>query len=504
MQSNGFSGDSRVPSRHFKRQRDQPRPLPRTKKQQVDDGAVKRRSRTRVLLIVPPFAKTSSGPPLGPAMLLGAARAAGHMGEVMDLAIEEVRTRVPRNELLRSSGLAGDHDKNEPALRSAQHGFFAEVAQSSGLAEHLLRACVLSWSEVDCAVTAMARSTWGRSLVLRLTRARCPDIVGISVMFSEQVLAALVITRAVRRHWPKARVVWGGAHVTALAPEIAHDVRYSRGVDGFIAGYAEQTFVELLDAVRTNSPWPAEVFRAGSGRWARAEGDMRVLPSFDELKFYGAPRLSLPAQLTRGCAYGKCGFCTYPHVEGRFVEPESLAQLEPTILKAQSLGAVISFKDALMTAPNLRRVAHAIGGRARWSACTKLGPALVEMLPRLASAGCETLEVGLETIVESSQMVILKEVSTQLVESVLRAAQRAGVRIVVNYMTGLPGESPRDAARGLRWIQALAAETGAKVEHHKFELERRAPLARELTATRTWPWASTVEWSDVSALSEAA
>ncbi|NBX34834.1 hypothetical protein EBR16_05675, partial [bacterium] len=68
-------------------------------------------------------------------------------------------------------------------------------------------------------------------------------------MFSGQVIAGLAITEVVKQLWPGVAVVWGGAHVTALADRIAQDSRYGKSVDGFVAGYAERTWVELLDSV---------------------------------------------------------------------------------------------------------------------------------------------------------------------------------------------------------------------------------------------------------------
>lgn len=448
------------------------------------------------LIVVPPFVKSTAGPPLGPAMLAGAARDAGLDVEVLDLAIEEVRSAVDAAQLGVASGLAGDHDKNEPALRQAQDDFFASVAPTTGLPVAALRACALSWSELDLATAALALTVWARSVEARLARLAAPALVGVSVMFSEQVLAALVISKIVRRLWPSTTIVWGGAQVTALAPEIAADARYGRGIDGFVAGYAERTFLSLVEANVSGHPWPPEVFSAGGGQWTRAIGALTTVPRFGSLDRYGSPRLTLPAQLTRGCAYGKCGFCTYPHVEGQYIEPGAeLSHLAPTVSLAQAHGAVVSFKDALMTVPNLRRIAELLRGRVRWSACTKLAPGLVEILPLLAASGCETLEIGLETIVRTSQLTIDKTVSHGLVTRFLAESRRVGIRIVVNYMTGLPGESPPDAASGLAWIRAQAAAANAVVEHHTFELERRAPLAKVLRATSSWPWASILEWT---------
>jgi hypothetical protein len=497
-----FSGDSRSANQHRRRANKAARhePCARPARRPFAQPAPRSRVQpTDALVIVPPFVKSSGGPPLGPAMLRGAALAAGFRVEILDLAIEAATSLVCGDELRQPAGLAGDHDKNEPALRDAQRRFFKPVACATGISNTSLVSCRLSWAELDRAVEALAATPWAAELRAKLAALTPPRLIGMSVMFADQVLAGLVVTEVARRMWPGVPVVWGGAHVTALAPEIAEDARHGHGIDGFVAGYAERTFVELVTAVRDARAWPTSIFAAGSHAWTRATGILETTPAFASLREYGAPRLTLPAQVTRGCAYGKCEFCTYPAVEGAVVEPTALHHLEPVVAEAAARGAVVSFKDALMTPPFLRDVASLIAGRTRWSACTKVANALPELLPVLAASGCETLEVGIETMVERSQLVINKKVTRRQVEELLRAARPAGVRIVVNYMTGLPFESPRDAADCYRWIKDLAAEAGAVVEHHKFEAERRAKIVNHLHVTETWPWSSVVAWKPMFA-----
>lgn len=55
-----------------------------------------------------------------------------------------------------------------------------------------------------------------------------PRVVGLSILYSGQVVWALAVAIVARRLWPQALVVAGGPHVTALAPEIAADARYGR------------------------------------------------------------------------------------------------------------------------------------------------------------------------------------------------------------------------------------------------------------------------------------
>ena len=79
-------------------------------------------------------------------------------------------------------------------------------------------------------------------------------------------------------------------------------------------------------------------------------------------------------------------------------------------------------------------------------------------------------------------------------------AAATGLPLVVNYITGFPGEAPDEAARWLQWVEREIAlrrpALVAKVEHNTFQMERLAPLARDprIDITRTWPWATVLGW----------
>jgi len=247
-----------------------------------------------------------------------------------------------------------------------------------------------------------------------------------------------------------------------------------------------------------------EVVRAGAGVAVRASEDGGVVPAFGDLEWYGEGRVTLPAQTSRGCAYGRCTFCTYPDVEGasRLLPLSSSCA---TVERAASIGGAVSFKDSLVVAKRLEEIAAMIDGRVRWSACTKLSPVLDRaFLRRLASAGCATLEVGLETLTPAGQLLIDKRQTWPLFLDVLDAAAHARISLVVNYMTGFPAVDAAEEAAWLDRVRTAIAERDltAKLEHNVFQLERRAPMAGRLAAlgirvTRGWPWSSILEWDYV-------
>lgn len=258
--------------------------------------------------------------------------------------------------------------------------------------------------------------------------------------------------------------------------------------------------MDLLDAVANRWSWPQEVIRAGEG-YRRAKDDPGIVPDFGTAIAWGG-RLTLPAQSSRGCAYGRCAFCTYPAIEGSLRNLD-LGPVHAVVVEAERRAATVSFKDSLATSDRLNELANVIGGRVPWSACTKLHSRLnADFLRRLRVAGCHTLEVGLETLTKSGQVMILKRQTPELFLAFLDAAAVAEVSVVVNYITGLPGTGPDDEQQWFARVQAeirARPHLVAKVEHNTFQLERLSPMGKQpgkfgLVVTGSWPWASVLDW----------
>lgn len=461
--------------------------------------------RSPALIVVPPFLKSAGAPLLGPALLAGAARAAGFAAAVLDLNARWMEREAGPAAMRWAGPFVGDHDRPTELLRPLQRAWSSLCAPhfpmgaAPGFAEDPFLTLTWSHAEVDRAARGFAAGPFGEWASRELDGLERPLVVGVSVMYSGQVLAALALSVVAKERWPGVRVVWGGAHVTALRDAIAADPAYGAHVDGFVFGYAERTWIELLRAEATGGALPAEVVRAGGGSSLLAVDDASVVPTFD----LPGGRLTLPAQASRGCAYGRCTFCTYPSVEGEY-RPGDLAPVLHTVELAASVGAAVSFKDSLVVPARLERIAALIDGRVRWSACTKLHPRLDgPLLRRLAAAGCATLEVGLETLTPSGQLVIEKPQTLPLFLAFLDAAAAAGISVVVNYITGFPGADAADEQVWLAVVRAALAERQprlvAKVEHNTFQLERLSPMGKRpadfgLRVVERWPWASVVAW----------
>ncbi len=457
------------------------------------------------IVLVPPYINVTTGPLLGPAMLAGAGRAAGFDVDVLDLAQRWVRVvlapDVPRGD----HRFVGDHDRDEEQLARAKARFVEHVDAVSGMPSRTnvgASSLTLPWSHerVNGTLLCLLGGAFGRWLSAEMEGCPRPRLVAVSVLYSGQVLAGLAATLIARSMWPGVTVVWGGAHITALAPEIADDSEYGRHIDGFVAGYAEQTFVDMLAEVRSKSPMPPAVFTAGSGRCPRAVENLSVVPCFDATVHGRLPAMTLPLQSSRGCAYAKCSFCTYPQIEGT-LRNVPIAAVEAALREATRGARRVSFKDAFLVPERMVQLMRGAPGELEWSACTRLGLGIVREIPALASRGLRTLEIGLETLEPGAARTIRKRHDEGTLRALLRVAAESRVSLVLNYMTGIPfSERARESAELRRLEQLVDREGGGavKIEGNAFQLERRAPIARDprIEALGSWPWASVREWRE--------
>ncbi|MDG6918994.1 MAG: radical SAM protein [Nitrososphaerota archaeon] len=465
-------------------------------------------ARTDCVLLVPPILKYASGPLLGPAILDAVANLAGLAVKVVDANIEFLRstTLLPEPEV--PPPFYGDHAKGLLVLQASEARFWGHVlpAFSTGANElSRIRNGWYSHQELVSAIENLSEAGLGRFLRQALVTRPSPRVFGVSVMWSGQVVAGALASKIARQTWPGVRIVWGGAHITAIAKEVATDRKFSQWMDGALPGHCEQSFVDLLAS--GNRFGCKGLIIPGCGIPQRSVVPMvpPPAPKFSDLESYGYPILTLPVELSVGCAYAKCTFCTYPATEGAY-RSFPLKSLEQVVKLADGKGAAVSLKDSLVTAPLLRTVAAVVRGRVSWSACTKLSWALnSELLNFIAANGCRTLEIGLESLLDETQRRIDKVQSSALLDNFLKSARDARLSVVVNYMTGFPWEDEREATRTLRELERhLASMRGLvyRVEHNTFNLERLSPMATfpakfGVKVTRAWPWASVLEWSRV-------
>lgn len=488
-----------------------------------------------LLLVVPPFSPSDTNPPLGPYVLKTSLARAGLNMDVADLSIRYL-SRFETNPSQPTVRLLGDQHKDRNAISAARAHFssicplFEEVPVHLPSCADPLWGMHYSFESIDRAVeTACQSSSECRIFVETAFFAEHPCrplAVGLSIMGPPQLFFALVIARLMKRRWPGVPVLAGGSHVTLLSNRITTDTRYGRDIDLFLPGHCDAQLIEIINRLRSSGSLPSDFgVRAGvphvdrgpalvtptlNGRRRARTADFEYYPSFEEkdLRWYDAARLTLPMQLTRGCSFGRCAYCTYPEAEPiPDAVPDWTRAIESISRLINATGVRrVSFKDSLFVANNMcvlaRRLAEA-SIRIDWSATTLLSSALTQgVLVELAASGCRTLEFGLETIDPKGQELFMKPIKLAVAENVVEAAAFAGITVVLNQIFGWPGQSHASAQRQLAWFEAMRAQhpnhlTGSS---NLLEVNQGSPMANNperfgIILRGIAPWAFSYDWN---------
>jgi len=482
------------------------------------------------LIVVPPLSPSDTNPSLGPYLLRTVAENSGLRLRVCDLSIAYLRT-FGESEQEVGAPLVGDRDKDRGLIGRAK-AHFLEFHPLRGRESFMQPCCVdpllgmhFRFEDIEDALReSERRGYWASFLESRLFgRFHEPAVLGFSIMGPQQVCIALLAARMARRIWPRSRVVAGGSHVTLLETEIRNDPRYGRDLGGFFAGHSEQELAGFVTCVlRGSEPVQARGhFRAGQGSSAhqctrhpvtirptvRGRGvPFEIVPTFDQedLELFSKQRLTIPMQLSRGCAFGKCTMCTYPAVEPELISVDDWQAVGDTIhlLTARHGVHRFSFKDSFFTVPRLRQLADLLFERGlgiTWSATTIMHESLnPRLLAKLRQAGCRTLEYGLETIWPEGQRRFGKLISLDRAEKLIADTASAGIVANINLIYGLPGELREQADRQLQWFLSQCGRYPGLVSgsHNMLELNRAAPLAGDAAnlTKQIAPWAFSYVW----------
>ena len=158
------------------------------------------------------------------------------------------------------------------------------------------------------------------------------DVIGVGCMFSNNWLANRRLINFLASSFPKAKIILGGEHATAV-PELC--LEQCIGLSAVVMGEGEETIVELVGTIAKQqelSHVDGIVFRNSEGIVEKTKDRKRVrtiediawpawelfpMEKYMEHKFsYGVDRgRSLPIMATRGCPY-TCTFCSSPKMWG--------------------------------------------------------------------------------------------------------------------------------------------------------------------------------------------
>jgi radical SAM superfamily enzyme YgiQ (UPF0313 family) len=323
--------------------------------------------------------------------------------------------------------------------------------------------------------------------LIRLIKEHPVELLAVTVMPGPQTIGAVESCREIRSRFPHLPIAWGGYFATNYTAA-ALNAGY---VDYAVRGQGEQTFLDLLDAIRGQRELkdiPGLSYKTPDG--AARHNPERPMKGLDGYPWYPYHRLPVERYLLRtflgrrtavhqasiGCPY-RCNFCGVVNFSGSREKMESPARTEGILRHlAQTYGVdAVQFYDNnfFLREDHSRELADRLAPlHLRWwcegrtDIMMRYSDATFEALRR---AGCTMIFFG----AESGSNEILKEMNKDLrAEDTLALASRIrrfGIIPEFSIIFGNPRDpegDTEDCIRFIRQLKRLNPDAEIIVEHY--------------------------------------
>ena len=290
-----------------------------------------------------------------------------------------------------------------------------------------------------------------------------PDLLAFSVLTMTYGWAVDIATRV--KQQLDVPVIFGGVHPSAV-PEVC---LAEAAVDYVCVGEGEEAIVQLCEALaagldagqRPAQPIPNLRWRGEDGHIVRGPAagfvqDLDSLPFWDkELWEHDVPiGTSYLTMTSRGCPY-RCTFCFNNFfaklpgpgpTRGKYVRQRSIEKCMQELVEAKRRYNIefVDFEDDVFTLDKdwmrtfLAEYKREIGVP---FACL-VHPRFMdtEMARWLADAGCDRIEMGIQTVDEEYKRKLLRFEKDDALRRALEAMSSAGLKMKLDHILGFPGE----------------------------------------------------------------
>ena len=302
------------------------------------------------------------------------------------------------------------------------------------------------------------------------TQARrgAPGLIGVTAVTPNLAGVIQAVARG-RAAFAGARVVVGGPHTSIFPTQTAE----LAGVDYVLTGEAEQTVVQLADALDSGQDDPELCGLYTAERQPEPDRDYpELVRDLDSLAVPDRSRLQVrhyrgvggqdvlfaTMMTSRGCPF-RCTFCSTPRgryrsrsVEAIIHEMERCARLGVQHIYFVDDTFPVKGRRLGLLCQEIQRRPHL----PRWSCRTAAAGLTAENLALMKSAGCERIQIGVETWSNEGLELLGKNTTIEQVRDTFRACQRARIPSMAYFMLGLPHErEAADVRRLMRFAREL-------------------------------------------------
>ncbi len=321
-----------------------------------------------------------------------------------------------------------------------------------------------------------------------------PDLVGISITATSQIIPGLTLSRLIKEANPDIHVTIGGSIFTRLVDNLRRCDRLFEITDDFIVFEGETALLELvnqLDGKKNYSKVPNLIYR-NNGKvivnqpFYSENLSHHPAPNYDgfPLHQYLAPKTVLPVQFSRGCYYKDCAFCalTLDHQNFRQKDPVKVVN-ELEALTAKYDTPFFFFTDECLALSPTKRLCKEILSRnlqIEWTAELRFEKNLSrDLLIQMRNAGCHKIVFGLETYNQRMMDFMKKGITRDNVQRICADCVDLGIAVHCYVIVGFPTETEEEALETMNFVvesHKLNTSYGFSCQPCLFDLEKEAPI----------------------------
>jgi ribosomal peptide maturation radical SAM protein 1 len=339
------------------------------------------------------------------------------------------------------------------------------------------------------------------------------DVVGFSSSFQQQ-LASLALAKQIKDHFPRTKVVFGGANCQgSMGLAILRNFSW---VDAVCLGYGERAFADYISDLLTGfnriipgiahqgfdqtQPVPTRVEPATamtSMPYPNFDDYFNQLNSMQDLRVQVRPKLMIES--SRGCWWGEKSHCTFCGLNAEAMTYRSksaqgfIEELGWLLRQYGDITRSVVASDNIMPHEYLRTflpVLKDLNLQVHIFYETKAN--LREDHIRLyRDAGIREFQPGIESLSTAALRLMRKGTTGLQNVQLLKWCSQYGVRPIWNYLVGFPGERPSYYAGQAEWVEALqhlpAPEYFGRIRLDRFSPYHSRPNSYGIREMRPYP-----------------
>lgn len=304
----------------------------------------------------------------------------------------------------------------------------------------------------DCNLEQIDEKNFEKEFLKRYRQAEI-EFIGFSAS-TQTINSAYRLTKLVKNNKPNVKIIFGGAHPTAL-PE---DVLKNELVDIVVVGEGELSSEEIL--LKKNIKNINGIAYKENNKIIRTPAQERI-KNLDKLPIndYNLVPIHLckpligtyerlPATImvtARGCPF-KCTFCS--RVAGNYLSlmsPQRIFEEIKILYRNFGIRQIIFYDDTFIS--NQKRIEDfcdlLINSeiKIKWTCSSRVDKVYPELLVKMKKAGCHQIMYGIESFNEQVLSNINKKTKLKDIEFALKETKKAGIETRAAIMVGNQGDT---------------------------------------------------------------